>query len=670
MDTIRHYASRLAQWSASPYVAVPALIGLLGYAWWEYTAQLKIYYAMYGMAPMEWVNELLEPENFTRNFPGGYVAFGKSAFMYIYPLAAKITGAEPSTILIWVVALELVLIASATYVFSRTLFPSASPMAHLLVVAVVIASDARSVNIGWFTGPFFKGVYYNACDAFKIFGIVAALKNRYALSGLLLGLAFATHPILGLHGAIFIAGMAVMDPEVRQQWRKPLWGALAFAAIAAIWTALMYEPQNITNAGLPDKTWFDIARLNKIHLFPITLGYFTALSREYISFLSAFILMAYYMGRRWESHRETDSKIIAGLILCLLMIYAGVALSETVVKPILVKVTLFRASELLLFVAIVYAVNGLWEDIVAGGYIRPFLAATALFSAFYIESVFPVLLTILIASPAVRGAFNRRVTNNAWIAALMLFTLLTIAGLAHLGYAGGKEAKEAIGVFDYWKQLAVYYLGGAGLLGKAFHIILPVWVAAVAARLIFKSDYFPVAVTAIALFGAHTYMEARQMDERKMKTGADYMAAQLWARDQTDKKALFYVDPAIFYPAHDHAGWRTYSERSSMGQLYEWVVMSGLYVSDKKLWDEGLARLDELGIDINEYFKMRTDKNRYKLLRQRAQESFYGKDDAWRMGMAQKHGIDYFVMENGKLQNPSRLPLAFQNDSVLVYSAK
>lgn len=96
-------------------------------------------------------------------------------------------------------------------------------------------------------------------------------------------------------------------------------------------------------------------------------------------------------------------------------------------------------------------------------------------------------------------------------------------------------------------------------------------------------------------------------DERKV-LASDYLAAQRWARANTVQDSLFMVDPTIYY------GWRDFSQRSSFGNLREWLHTGWLYDSRADVYTEGVKRFGEFGIDIESYKRTRPSIDGYHRL--------------------------------------------------------
>jgi hypothetical protein len=141
-----------------------------------------------------------------------------------------------------------------------------------------------------------------------------------------------------------------------------------------------------------------------------------------------------------------------------------------------------------------------------------------------------------------------------------------------------------------------------------------------------------------------------------------YKEAQLWVRENTDISALFFPEPTTFH------GWRAYAQRSSFGTIFEWLADSWLYNRDFPLFTEGQKRFAEFGINLKDYYEQ--PGNVAGKLAKAASEIYYSSDDSWRLSIAERYGIDYFVMKKELMVRKIDLPVAFENEQVVIYKVE
>ncbi len=652
--------ARLMSSSLAMFLAAGAL---LYHVWQKYTEQIHIWYALKGVSPMAWAYQLANPEIFAKNFPGGYEVFSKSSFMYIYPLAKAVLGLDPSSILTSVVALEIVALSLAVYLLSRLLFPESATAAHVALALLVIASYARSMNIGWFGAPYFKGVYYNAADVFRILAVIMALKRRYVWSGVCIAAAFSCHPLMGIHAGIFVFTMTLFSRPARQDWMNAAAGAVLCVILSAVWMISVYDSQNISNTGISAERWFELTRLFGGHFYPITAGFFSRNSKDFIGLISLTLLLFHYIRRRSGASALFDRQMMAGAVALIFVSVAGVFISEYTTIPLLAKLTLFRASELYIIIALVYAVNGLWRDIESGKAVCVAIAAVILLSPFYLAPGLPVIFSVLLVSPVFLRVYRGASPTDLFLALLAGFAI--VLPLFYAVYYANQSPGDFIARVEAGYIAPVragYYMSGAALVGML------IGVPAFAVKKWADVNLVPLAVFVLLLASPSTYLNDRLMDSGNQAKGRDFMQAQLWVKHNTPPDALFMKDPALFHPSYN-PGWREYSQRPSFGTMYEWTVLPALYVSDSDILGEGLRRLGEFGIDLDEYINMKTDQNRFRLLQAKAHALFYQFDDSWRLRLARKYGIDYFVLQRDMIVKPSHLPVVFENNHIVIVSS-
>jgi len=143
--------------------------------------------------------------------------------------------------------------------------------------------------------------------------------------------------------------------------------------------------------------------------------------------------------------------------------------------------------------------------------------------------------------------------------------------------------------------------------------------------------------------------------------GLAYMNAQLWAKENTAPTALFMVDPTIYY------GWRDFSQRSSFGNLREWLHTSWLYDSKKNNYEEGLRRTSEFGVFAPDYVHESPPLDGFSKINEVIGDRFYSNDTDWFKRVSAKYAIDYLVMKKGRIKNHLLLPIAYENDFFIVY---
>ena len=394
--------ARLVRACGSPWAQYALLAPLLAFAWWGWTRELDLSYAAYGMGPMSYVYKACDPASFARDFPGGTEQSGNSAAMYPYVLAYRLAGVTPERLLPVYVAFELALMAGAMIALTRTLRPNAPPIVSVLVVALVVASGARDMNLAFFRQPLFWGLYYNIADGLRLLAIVMMLRGRTLTAAVLAAGSVMSHAAMGLAGAVFLLALAAARPRDALKGRTMAAAAL-FVALGAGWVFGVLGVQGVSGGQFPSKLWFDLTRLTNFHWYPENSGVFTFRHElRFVPFLSFLLLVSFYLTRA-APLREADRKVACGMGAMLLLVVMGVAFAGLRVSPTLVKLGLHRANDLVLTVGLVYVVAGLWDEVRAGQPVRQVVAAAVLVSPFLGPPGFPLLCSALLSARAWRS---------------------------------------------------------------------------------------------------------------------------------------------------------------------------------------------------------------------------------------------------------------------------
>jgi len=151
--------------------------------------------------------------------------------------------------------------------------------------------------------------------------------------------------------------------------------------------------------------------------------------------------------------------------------------------------------------------------------------------------------------------------------------------------------------------------------------------------------------------------------ESDRRFGQDYLEVQNWAKVHTLPQSLFMVDPSIFY------GWRDFSERSSFGNLREWLHTSWLYDSSNSRFNEGMKRFGEYEIDIEPYLNKRSvpSVRDYQILTEHVKSKYYNNPATWHEKMARKYEISYIVFVKKNVHQSYPFKNVFENNHFVVY---
>ncbi|MFW6108381.1 MAG: hypothetical protein ACOC8D_01075, partial [bacterium] len=647
------------KWSRSPWLALGLLLALGGLVWQTRASELDLRYAAYGFSPMTFAVKRCHPEWFARDFPSGVENLARSAPMHVYPLAYRLLGIAPERLLPVVLAAEMVVLAAGVIVLTRTLRPRAPAMAGVLVAVLVLASHARNMNFGAYRQPFLWAKYHNFADGLRLLAVAAVVGGRPVAAGLLAAGSLMSHPTMGLMGAVVVAACAAAKPR-ELLGRRAMAGVAAFLVPAGLWAVLAVG----TGTGgerVPHELWFDLTRLASFHWYPIHNGLLTfAHEAALLPFLSLTALGGFYLVRAGPVG-ERDRRVLWGAAAALGLVLVGLVFSVVEVSPLVTKLALHRANGVVVTLALIYAVAGLWADVEAGAPWRRLVAAGVLVLPFLAhpdpEPGFPLVLTLALTLPAwlplCQGRLAARRDLLAVVPAALGATLVVVyAGTELLGPLTG-------GAYTGWRWLGRWpMLVGLGVVAAA--------AAAPKAR---RVGLVPLVVLVAFAGGAVTWTLSQRLTGGQRAFRRDLKNAQLWAREHTATDALFLVDPALHYPAMGY-GWRDYARRSSWGSLREWLLTGWNYTSDLATCREGLRRLEDLGVDVEDYLGHEPPRAGFAELSRDLLRRYYTADDPWRLDLARRHGIDYSVSRPRGSVAASDLHVAYRNDHVVIHDVR
>lgn len=623
-----------------------AMLAVIVGNWTSALDKLDLYRAWVGYTPFAYVDIVSCPEHYAKDFMSGFNLMKNSALMRYFDVSYRWLGIHPAVNVPVFIACEYLSLALAMLVLVKSLRPKASPAVAALAVMLVIGSDAVNMDFARYHWAFVAG-FQNIPHALRILAIALLLQRRPIPAGILLGAAFASHVTMGLVGAVFALAVCLSDRRNWTDWRYYAGGSL-FLLMAGGWILFGMDTKTLARHDFPPALWISITKLLSSHLYPWQMGLFTQRHWEGITpFLSLALLLVYYLPApgKWT---QQDRGALHGVVAMMLLVTAGVAFSMLEFSPFLIKLSLHRANDLVILIALVYIIDGLWKEIGQGGVWRSCGALSILVSPFLMRPGFPLLWSAAIALP---GWLPSKPENRQW-ARRALLGALSVVSLALL--------------FVYWG--AGWEVWGAFVGGRRF------LAAAISASGIVLLSQLPLghrmplslrhgAAFAVLLAASFYWIWEHVPSENQRAEPLDYRAAQIWAEENTDADSLFMVDPTILY------GWRDYARRSSFGNYREWLFTGIFYTSNRDLFEEGLQRAEALGVDLRDYLGV-DDNEGVLRLHDQFIKGFYNRSDAWRLDLASRYGIDYFVMMKGRMVQPSHLPVVYQNGHFAILSVK
>jgi hypothetical protein len=607
----------------------------------------KTILALNGFSTFEFVAASRNSLGFERDFPGGSrLTTANSPLTWLYLFADRI-GVDPFFFYYFMILVEIIVFLLGSYIIWNSLF-TLNLKARLIsldirrwsfvtLAVLLLLSNSQVMNLGNFGMPFFHGQFYGFSDGFRLAAIGFALKKRWNYSTFLISLSFVIHPVKGIFGAIAVFILFCFLNN-RDSFIKSLKRLAIFSITVITWSfVLLVEPKS--KIELSD--FIAWTRVFQSHWYPLDLGVFS--TNQFviaIPFYSLVILLL--IGLATVSIEKRLQLALLTVILVLFVLsFIGVAISVLPPNEFLIKLSLIRASELIVLLAVplnlffvIYFFNSRQFGL-ASVYTFVCLVYLLPTSYFFLFSLFGILIAIRLIH------LQRRVEFKVLI--LVLWIVLTFFHLLNLSSSGG------------WYKAAL----GAG--GFVLGVIL--------IHLIFRlaSERFEKPLGAILIFlillGGISWTNERVISQfQNINEGREYLEVQEWAKVNSKPTDLFMVDPCINY------GWRDFSERASLGTPREWFMTGWLYSGDGKILIQGEEIARTLGLNLDP--KALGPQSGSKVC-EMARNLFYEEGLKGLTSIKGKYLVDYFVLYRKEFELrtkilPKRWTVIFQNSEFMV----
>jgi hypothetical protein len=639
----RHF-TRNFSWASFGWLA---LIFICLYVWATKAPNINWEIALSGFSPIDWLNHLNLPQNFTSDFPQGSQTYNASLFMYVYRLADSVFGIDPEKMMPGVILFEMLFMGVASVIFFRALIPQAAPVAAFVFAVLVINSGARSMELAGFGGPFFAGLYYNFADGMRLLAVAMVIQRRFFVAALLFVLSVTTHPLMGAMGGIFAIGFYLCVRR-KGDLNNILISFTVFFLLAGGWWFQHLQGVDVTSMSISSEIWIAFSKAFSFHFYPVANGLLTFdFERRFLPFLALLLLSIFYISRIPLPDRIRNG-ILAGGGLLLTVTLTGFAISHWSGNAGLIRLSLIRASDMLILVSLAVVIAALLREIEKGQFLHAALASGLLLAPF-VGPPFPVVYVVFIILWQLPFFRPKRFTSSSKGA---LALVIAFCGFLFVYYWLGFVHLEYETIYFGHKQLWLMTLYvGVGIFMvdriRRFSVFLrQVGLAAVMVFILSKAIYW----------GA-----TANIGPRDKPMGDAYLSAQLWAKENTISSALFLVDPTIYY------GWRDFSQRSSFGNLREWLHTSWLYDSNRNNYDEGLRRAAEFGYSPPDYLNESPPINGFLKIHEVVGARFYSSDTDWFKGLAKKYSLDYMVMKKERVKDRLFLQVVHENEFFLIY---
>lgn len=619
--------------------------------------------ALNGWSPIDWVAHMRFPERYALDFRNGMELYDKSSSMHIYLLVNRWFEVPVERVIPVVIFLEMIFLAGACIFFARTLSTTASPVGQFLFALLVVVSPARDLDLSNFGAPFFWGLYYNFADGFRLLGLAFFMRRKPLIGGLLLGVGFSIHPIMAIFACAFVVGFVAVE----RNWvtfKSLVLGILTFLVISGAWLCYTYDFSSIVSTKVDPQVWTRMVRAFSYHFFPLDYGLLTLDFHKRLLPLLVLCLLSLHYLPTVVVDRSLRRGLIGGSLVLVALIVIGLLISLYLPIPSLIKLALPRASALFILVSMAICCIGLVHDIQHGTVFQRLLSLLIVVSPFAYPPAFifvPVALLILLSRSST--VINMVTKYRKVVIGVMALALAAIFACWFLGFVQLHKWHTYMSLFlsfGSWNLVVVcgiflVCLWAISMDGHRFS--LPKTQMKEAA-----SSLGPAAVFILVCFLGFAWQRSLVPDQDYRTFGKSYLDAQRWAKSNTPEQSYFMVDPTISY------GWRDFSERSSFGNLREWVHTSWLYDSREDTYTRGMQRFSEFGIELNPYLDLPVSHLQgYHKLSEDVGKRFYDLNEEWFSSKQQSYGVTHVVMKKSEIHQNYQLKKAYENQHFVIF---
>ncbi len=650
--------------------------------------ELKL--AWNGASPQNYVAEKLHHENFRKNWEAAGV--GKYDFslpMKVFYYLAKYCGISPTTTIYPYMFIQTLLFLLSVAFLAQTLFQN--KFVTFISVIVVSLSNLAGLNLSRFGSGYASllswPLFYGYANAFRFFSLGFFLKNKYILCFVFLALSIYCHVNMGLFALAFIGAYVLYKPSLFRE-KSFISGILVFLVLVVPHIISIISNAAISSGGIPVDHWVKSTKIFCFHWYPITMKLFTKNAhREFFPFL--LLCFFFFVALKYHNIKnEKNLKIIIGSSACLIMGVVGIIFSDIYPFVFLIKISLQRSTGLITFFGILYLIYYLFRKMDGGNIFTVFLATYSLLVFVFAKpgiAILPLFLLLYLdikegqLGPLKIDYNGIIIVKSIYYMAVTLLILLTLTSI----FKNNLEIADSIFVrlwtplqyFNPFYSFDFLIRGGGFKVCPIFKYLLVYSALFTGLVVVFRStnnrvlNILLINIFVVMLLSTLWYLERNnylRWHNRYSKVASSYLDVQLWAQKNTSSDALFMPDPSHSY------GWRDFSERSSFGNLREWGYCAISYNPDYKIYQDGIERMNEFGIDIEKITEEDLKDSKAFIygdkLRKDIRLKFYNMKARQFKALSRKYKINYVVMKKKYHQNEfDAFKVAYENKYYIMY---
>jgi hypothetical protein len=377
------------------YCSVFIFLFVTGFAYWLTQINfLDLQLSSNGYSPLAVIYSTFDPVVSKIDFPQGAHNLKKSLPMNVYFWFHAYTNFNLIYVLKAYMLFEIYLLLFAHYYFFTTIVKKNIPALSFIFTLIVSLSIIQHMDLARFALPFIWGLYYTIAGSLSIIGITMVLKNKPWFAIASFSLAIMTHPIIAFFG--IAASSLIILSRGFDILKKYIIPSIIFVIINLIWFFSFYVNSDIFLGNIPSDYWFSLTKIFNYHWYPFSIGVFTTISQfHFLPMLSIMLLYMFCRIRVKNNNFILSKEIDIFVILLSIITLAGLIISYYEVSPFLIKLSLHRASSLLIVIALIPILYVLWLEINSGRIIKKSLAMLIFLSPFTGSVGFPLVLTLL-----------------------------------------------------------------------------------------------------------------------------------------------------------------------------------------------------------------------------------------------------------------------------------
>ena len=654
-----------AKWRNVGWFALGVMILLV---WWAYSTELASTLASGAQAPWPMVDRWLDPELRTLDPSCHADELRQSLYMRGF-LVTEWLGIDRTTALSLSMLLGFVMVALGSVALVQAFAPGAGPAAWLLFATWNLATAVPKVDLANFGGGLSaSGQMYAPAFGCGLLAIAFVLRRSWIAFGCFVAIAAMCHIVVAFYFAAVAVAMAL--PSLRRaDWPRFSVGLLIAAGVSGVWAAGVVGdmPEQMSKSD-----WMQHARFGNSHWFPFDHGTFGKLHYWGGSTIFLCVALCGLVAIRFVKDRCRRLQWYSGVLAAVSLTVIGLAASLFAEEPAIIKLGLHRSSAVVTQLALLVVVLFLVDRLRGRGPSAWCAILVLLFATAQGMGPFVGLLLLLVmllqAPPSWRWIPGAAIgVLIVWLVSIWLrghlgtWEELVFGSSRRYGWSGfrlmfGSDVVDVSRATKLW-----IIIGAWGLLGLVHQVVDR------------KSQFVPpttaatmgvVLVLALASASTAGWLRIQDRSTKGRDRHGDFLAAQLWASENTSPHDLFFVDPT------DDYGFREYSGRPTFGTPREWVHTSFLYGGSLAAFEEGLRKSRIFGVDPADFMEGGSSYPGYIRYRTTIRNAIHSKEPRWFSALAEEEGLDYIVVRVENSESWAENSPVYENSSYRIYDLR